>query len=70
MSAASDKKKVLGKYPRAGSQRLKSIPGAPPPYDTDHWRIFDEDGYIANTIGVGLTEESAWRDAESKMVDR
>ena len=66
----SNKAKVLKQHPKAGSQHLRGIPGAPAPYDKDHWRIYREDGEIAETIGTGLTEKDAWADAANKLSTR
>ncbi|CEF49332.1 unnamed protein product [uncultured bacterium] len=64
----SNKKSVLNAYPKAGAQHLRGIAGAPDPYDKEHWRIYrDHDELVAETIGIGSTEEEAWKDAADKL---
>ena len=61
----SKKSKVLQAHPQAGSQ--KAIVGAEKPHSKDHWRIFREDGEIAETIGIGRTERDAWADTAKNI---
>jgi hypothetical protein len=67
MTLKANKSHVLQHYPNAGPQFLKAISGACHPHDKDHWRIFQELADIAASIGIGQTEEAAWKDAANRL---
>ncbi len=58
---------ILRMYPTAGAQHLNGIPGALPPYDGAHWRIFQAPDGVSETLGRGPTEEDAWLNAVRKL---
>jgi cell division protein FtsN len=46
---------------------LNGIADAAKPRNKPHWRIYYDNAEISETIGIGRTEEAAWKDAANRL---